>query len=66
MENINEFLPAIFGFLVLLIVWFVIRRIFSSLSDRINNAELYKEEVLTMLEEIKLELKELNKKNSIQ
>ena len=66
MENINEFLPAIFGFLVLLIIWFVIRRIFSSLSDRINNAELYKEEVLTMLEEIKLELKELNKKNSIQ
>jgi flagellar biosynthesis/type III secretory pathway M-ring protein FliF/YscJ len=66
MENINEFLPAIFGFLVLLIVWFVIRRIFSSLSDRINNAELYKEEVLTMLEEIRHELKELNKKNSNQ
>jgi hypothetical protein len=37
-----------------------------SLSDRINNAELYKEDMLSVLEEIRDELKELNKNNSVK
>ncbi|MFH6964814.1 hypothetical protein ACHRVK_19755 [Flavobacterium plurextorum] len=59
-----EFLPTIFVVLIFLVVWFVFRRILSSLSDKINNSEVYKEETLKVLEEIRDELKELNKKNS--
>ncbi|MEG0851292.1 MAG: hypothetical protein RSD71_05590 [Flavobacterium sp.] len=64
MEQMIEFLPTIFVFLIFLVVWFVFRRILSSLSDKINNSEVYKEETLKVLEEIRDELKELNKKNS--
>ena len=64
MDKIIEFLPTIFVVLIFLVVWFVFRRILSSLSDKINNSEVYKEETLKVLEEIRDELKELNKKNS--
>lgn len=64
MDRITEFLPTIFAVLFLVVIWFVIRRILSSVSDKINNAELYKEDTLRVLEEIRDELKELNKKNS--
>ncbi|UUW08566.1 hypothetical protein NLG42_20985 [Flavobacterium plurextorum] len=64
MEQMIEFLPTIFVVLIFLVVWFVFRRILSSLSDKINNSEVYKEETLKVLEEIRDELKELNKKNS--
>lgn len=64
MDKITEFLPAIFGVLIFLVIWFVLRRILSSLSDKINNSEVYKEETLKVLEEIRDELKELNKNNS--
>ncbi|MCP2029066.1 large-conductance mechanosensitive channel [Flavobacterium sp. HSC-32F16] len=64
MDKIIEFLPTIFIVLVFLVIWFVLRRILSSLSDKINNSEVYKEETLKVLEEIRDELKELNKNNS--
>ncbi len=66
MENITEFIPAFFGVLVVIAIWFFIRRILESLSDRINNSELYKEDMLNVLEEIRDELKELNKNNSVK
>ncbi|WP_343590998.1 hypothetical protein [Flavobacterium sp.] len=61
MEKFNEFLPTVFGVLVLLIIWFVIRRILEPVSDKINNSESYKEDTLRVLEEIRDELKELNR-----
>ncbi|WP_433832165.1 hypothetical protein [Flavobacterium anhuiense] len=64
MGNFNEFLPTIFGVLFLVIIWFVIRRLFASISDKINNSEVYKQDTLRVLEEIRDELKELNRNNS--
>ncbi|MBE8726548.1 hypothetical protein [Flavobacterium hungaricum] len=64
MDKIIEFVPAIFAVLIFLVIWFVIRRIVSALSDKINNSEIQKEEMLTVLQEIRDELKELNKKKS--
>lgn len=64
MDTLKELWPTIFGVLVLLIIWFVIRRILASISDKINNSEVYKEDILRVLEEIRDELKELNSKNS--
>jgi len=64
MEKITEFMPIVFAFLIIIVIWFIIRRILNSLSDRINNSELYKEDMLNVLEEIRDELKELNKTNS--
>ena len=64
MGNFNEFLPTIFGVLFLVIIWFVTRRLFASISDKINNSEVYKQDTLRVLEEIRDELKELNRNNS--
>ncbi|MFC0778707.1 hypothetical protein [Flavobacterium sp. HJSW_4] len=64
MDKISEFLPTILGVLFLVVIWLVIRKIFASLSDKINNTEHYKEETLKVLEEIRDELKELNRNNS--
>nr|WP_315146934.1 hypothetical protein [uncultured Flavobacterium sp.] len=64
MEKITEFMPIVFAFLIIIVIWFIIRRILNSLSYRINNSELYKEDMLNVLEEIRDELKELNKTNS--
>ncbi len=66
MERITAFIPALLLILVILIIWFVIRKILESLSDKINNSELYKEDLLNILEEIRDELKELNKNNSVK
>ena len=59
-------LSIILWVLFIIVFWFVIRKILKSLSDRINNAELYKEDMLSVLEEIRDELKELNKNNSVK
>lgn len=59
-------LPIILWVLFIIVFWFVIRKILKSLSDRINNTELYKEDMLSVLEEIRDELKELNKNNSVK
>ncbi|MFB9076411.1 hypothetical protein ACFFLS_24340 [Flavobacterium procerum] len=61
MEKFMEYLPTVFGVLFLLIIWFVIRRVLQTISDKINNSESYKEDTLRVLEEIRDELKELNR-----
>lgn len=61
-----EFMPALFGAFTVFIIWFIIRRILKSLSEKINNSELYKEDMLNVLEEIRDELKDLNKNNSVK
>jgi len=66
MDKFNEFVPTILGVLFLVVIWFVIRRILGSVSDKINNSETYKEDTLRVLEEIRDELKELNRNNSKQ
>ena len=66
MEKITEFVPALFGVLIVITIWFFIRRILKSLSDKINNSELYKEDMVTVLEEIRDELRELNKNNNVK
>ena len=66
MEILEEFLPAVLSVLIFGAVWFIVRRLLKSLSDRINNAELYREDMLNVLEEIRDELKELNKNNSLK
>mgnify|MGYP003583840321 CR=1 FL=1 len=66
MDKFTEFVPTILGVLFLVIIWFVIRRILGSVSDKINNSETYKEDTLKVLEEIRDELKELNRNNSKQ
>lgn len=66
MEKIAEYLPALFGVLILVVVWSLIRKLMGSLSDKINNAEIHKEDTLRVLEEIRDELKQLNRKNSLQ
>ena len=66
MEKIAEYLPALFGVLILVVVWSLIRKLMGSLRDKINNAEIHKEDTLRVLEEIRDELKQLNRKNSVQ
>jgi large-conductance mechanosensitive channel len=66
MEILEEFLPTVISVLIFGAVWFIIRRLLKSLSDRINNAELYREDMIAILEEIRDELKELNKNNSLK
>ena len=66
MDKFNEFVPTILGVLFLVVIWFVIRRSLGSVSDKINNSETYKEDTLRVLEEIRDELKELNRNNSKQ
>lgn len=64
MENFKELWPTIFAFLVFVVIWFVLRRVLGAISDKINNAEIYKEDTVKVLQEIRDELKELNRKNS--
>jgi hypothetical protein len=66
MDKIIEFSPAFFTILFFFVIWFFIRRILGSLSDKINNSELYKDDMLSVLEEIRDELKELNKKDAVK
>lgn len=63
MDMIKEFLPTLIAVLVFVVIWFVIRRILSTISDKINNSEFYKEDTLRVLEEIRDELKQLNQKD---
>lgn len=64
MENISDFLRTIVPVLFLVIVWGVIRKVLKGISNKINNSEVYKEDTLKVLEEIRDELRELNKNNS--
>jgi hypothetical protein len=42
-------MPAAIAVLFLVAVWFIIRRILKSVSDCINNAEFYKEDMVGVL-----------------
>ena len=64
METIVRILPIFLFVLIIIVIWFIIRTTLKSLSNRINNSDLYKDDMLNVLEEIRDELKELNKKNS--
>jgi large-conductance mechanosensitive channel len=61
MEKISDYLITIIPLIVLVVVWLVIRKILKGVSDKINNSDVYKEDTLKVLEEIRDELKELNK-----
>ncbi|AOC96113.1 hypothetical protein BB050_03023 [Flavobacterium anhuiense] len=60
-EVLISIIPTLFLFLVFGAIWFVVRKVFRALSDKINNSENYKEDTLRVLEEIRDELKELNR-----
>lgn len=66
MKDIEALKTIIVPILIVLFFWFVIRSLFKLVSDKINNAEVYKEELLSVLQEIRDELKDLNKNNSIK
>lgn len=63
MKNIEDLKEMIIPILVILLIWFIIRRVFQGISDKINNAEQHRDDLLNVLEEIRDELKDLNKKN---
>lgn len=64
MEDLSENTFALSAILIIIAFWYLIRKIFKSFSDKINNAETHRDDLLTVLEEIRDELKEINKKNS--
>jgi hypothetical protein len=66
MEKITEILPQILMVLCVIVFWFIARKILKAISDKLNNNEIYKEDVLNVLEEIRDELKELNKNNLVK
>ena len=66
MEYFENNIGIIFTVFVVVFLWYIIRRIFKAISDKINNSEIHRDELLEVLEEIRDELKELNKKNSVK
>lgn len=64
MDKVSEIIPGLIAVAVFFVFWLIIRNVFKALSNKINNAELYKEDTLKVLEEIRDELKELNRHNS--
>ncbi len=61
---VNDYVITFIPILFLIAIWFIIRKIFKSVSNKINNAEDYREDTLKVLEEIRDELKELNRNSS--
>ncbi|OOV17810.1 hypothetical protein [Flavobacterium sp. LM4] len=59
----KEIIQPIIIIAIFVVIWFVIRRILSTISNKINNSEVYKEDTLRVLEEIRDELKQLNQKD---
>lgn len=66
MNDIEDLKEIIIPLLIIVFLWYLIRRIFKSISDKINNAEVHRDDLLQVLEEIRDELKDLNKNNSIK
>lgn len=64
MENWFDTIGIVFPLVFFILLWLIIRRILKAISDRINNAEEHRNELLIVLEEIRDELKELNRNNS--
>ena len=61
-----DFFPLVAMLVWLLLVVFVIFRIITWINRIIKNNDLYKDDMLTVLEEIREELKELNKNNLVK
>ena len=61
-----DFFPLVAMLLWLFLVVFVIFRIITWINRIIKNNDLYKDDMLTVLEEIREELKELNKNNLVK
>ena len=61
-----DFFPLGAMLMWLLLVVFVIYRIITWINRIIKNNDLYKDDMLTVLEEIREELKELNKNNLVK
>ncbi len=61
-----NFLPIVAMLLWLLLVVFVIFRLIKWINSIIKNNDLYKDDMLNILEEIREELKELNKNNLVK
>ena len=51
MSIIADYLPIFFSILIIAGIFFTVFYILKSLSDKINNAELYREDTLNLLEE---------------
>ncbi|MEM8521667.1 hypothetical protein [Flavobacterium sp. PL12] len=66
MENLQTFLPQLAMLLWLVLFVFVIYRIIRWINRIIKNNDLYKDDMLNVLEEIREELKELNKNNLVK
>ncbi|MBA0882386.1 hypothetical protein [Flavobacterium undicola] len=66
MKDIEDLKEIIIPILFMVVLWFIIRRILKAISDKINNAEVHRDDLLNVLEEIRDELKDLNKKNAIK
>jgi F0F1-type ATP synthase membrane subunit b/b' len=66
MKDIEDLKEIIIPLLIIVFLWYLIRRIFKAISDKINNAEVHRDDLLQVLEEIRDELKDLNKNNSIK
>ncbi|MEN9909715.1 MAG: hypothetical protein RLZZ540_2864 [Bacteroidota bacterium] len=65
-RDIEDLKEIIIPILFIVVLWFIIRRILKAISDKINNAEVHRDDLLNVLEEIRDELKDLNKKNAIK
>lgn len=66
MEYFENNAGIVISVFVIVFLWYIIRRIFKTISDKINDAEIHRDDLLEVLEEIRDELKELNKKNSVK
>jgi hypothetical protein len=66
MEKIEDFLPDLGLLLCLVIFSLIIFKVVRWINAIISNNELYKEDMLNVLEEIRDELKELNKNNLVK
>lgn len=66
MEKIESFLPHLAPLLLLVLFGLILFRVVRWINTIISNNELYKEDMLNVLEEIRDELKELNKNNLVK
>lgn len=60
-DYVISLIPILIPLLFLIVLWLIIRKILKAVSNKANNTEAYKEDTLRVLEEIRDELKELNK-----
>jgi hypothetical protein len=57
MEKFTEIISGVITVLIVISFWYLIRRIVKTYSNRVNDTEEYKQNLITVLEEIRDELK---------